>query len=620
MMRVFSTFRQAVLVGGSRLRAAAERLFGRRPQDLMKRQVLRVAMDRRFPRWRQWKQLPRVLAPWESRLLQSALLASVLSCLALVGGYVLTHREAVPAVGGSYTEGVIGTPQFLNPLYASSSDVDSDLVRLVYTGLFRWDPVQGVVPDLAESFAVSEDQKTYTVTLREGARWHDGMPVTAADALFTLQSIQNPAYRSPLVVSFRGVEVTQADERTLQFVLQEPFAPFLSTLTVGILPAHVWQDVPAKNILLTSRNLEPVGSGPYRFDKFTVDKKGNIRSYVLARNADFYRDPPMIEHLTFKFYSDAQTLFGALANRQVEGVSFVPSYLVGELKKQHAVRLLHPDMPLTVALFFNQDRQPLLKDIRVRNAFALSLDKQALVDGALGGKGRTVDAPILPGSVGAHPDVAKIAYDSVAANALLDETDFKREEGTVIRSKTRVEKKDGQDVAIRDELVLSLTTIDQDAFIRAAELLAEQVATAGIRLDVQVVSADALYEEVVKPRSYDILLTGTQLGLDPDPYPFWHSSQIRDPGLNLALYANREVDTLLEEARALADPVARAEKYRAFQDKLAEDVPAVFLYQAKYAYAVPTKLHNVSVERIYIPADRFATISSWYVKMNYVMK
>jgi len=591
-----------------------------RTSDLTKRQILRLTTQHRFPTWRQWKCLPRVLHSGERQIIRISLSGGFVVLLLFFGWYMITHRTEIAAPGGLYTEGLIGTPRLVNPLYANSSDVDQDLARLIYSGLFRWNPDHGLEPDLADTYQMTEDQKTYTIHIRDHATWHNGTPIRAEDVVFTIQAIQNPTYRSSLASTFHGVTVSSLNEKTVQFVLEEPFAPFLSTLTVGILPADVWRDIPPKNAPLASLNLEPIGSGPYRFEKFTVDKKGNIRSYTLIRNETFYRHPPLIERLTFKFYSDTQALVNALENRNVEGASFVPCDLENKLTNKQTIQLLRPMTSMTTTLFFNQENQPLLKDIRMRKAFALSLDRQEIINNALDGHGQPLYAPILAGMVGYDPDVEKLSQDLTAANTLLDETEFKRTTPDEIRAKIRKEKKDGQLQEVRDELVFTLSVVDQPEFIRAAETIMKQAANAGIRLNIQPVAASSFYETVIKPRAYQLLLTGTQSGLDSDPYPFWHSSQIKDPGLNLALYVNRDVDTFLEEARKTTDTKVRTEKYQAFQNLLVKDLPAIFLYQPTYTYAISTKVHNITLKQMFVPADRFVDIENWYVKTKKVMK
>lgn len=577
------------------------------------RQVLSVSKKRTIPSWKQWRQLPRVLTQKEGRLLGGAIAVFFLSAITLGVWELAIHRSNNPAVGGEYTEALIGEPQYINPLYASSSDVDSDLTKLVYSGLMRWDPTQGLVNDLASNVQISEDGKTYTITLRDDAKFHNGDAVLARDVVFTIEAIQNDQYRSPLAVSFSGVAVSQVDDRTVAFQLNEPFAPFLSTLTVGILPEDVWTDVSPRNAPLASRNLEPVGSGPYRFSKFSKDKNGNILSYTLERNADYYGEKPLIQTLTFKFYADSEGSVQALSNRNVEGVSFVPTDQETEVAKNHSVVILHPTIPRETVLFFNQEKNAALKDANVRKALALAIDKQAIVDQALGGYGTVIDAPILPGMLGYSPDVAKLTEDTATANNLLDTAGHPWAEGAPFRSLTKNGTTSG-DGSTENELSFTLTTVQSPEFIKAAQMLVDQMVPIGVRITVETVAPDEFYDKVIAPRNYELLLTGELLGIDPDPYPFWHSSQAKVGGLNLAGYANRKADALLEDARKLTNADERAAKYKEFQDILAADIPAVFLYQSTYAYAVASKIKNVQIDRIATPADRFANVVEWYIK------
>ncbi len=596
------------------------RSYKKSSEHLAKQHILNLTTHRRFPSWKQWQRLPQVLSSLEKKILQGAFLVSAVSLITLGSWFLISHREELPAVGGEYTEGLIGSPQFVNPLYASASDVDSDLTHLVYSGLFRWDQKNGLVPDLAESYSVSEDQKTYTLRLRSNAKWHNGDPVRSSDVLFTIQSIQNSAYHSPLAVSFRGVTISEVDELTVQFVLDEPFAPFLSSLTVGILPSSLWAEISPKNVPLASLNLSPIGSGPYKFEKYTLEKKGGIKSYTLVRNSDYFGEPAKIEHLTFKFYNDAQSAVAALQNQNVEGVSFVPSYLMEEISKNKSINLLHPSMPQAVTLFFNEENQPLLKNENIKKALALAINKEEIVAEVLENNGTVIDSPILPGELGYNPEVAKIEQDTVAALALIDKTDYLETSPDGYRAKKIKITENGETVDALEELTLKIITINQPSFIRTAELIATQAKVVGIKIQIESTEPTLLYEEVIKPRAYQILLTATQYGLDPDPYPFWHSSQIKDPGLNLSLYSNRTADELLEKARSTSNTEERVAAYKEFQDLIAEDLPAIFLYQPTYTYAISNKIKNVDLSIIKSPTDRFQNISDWYIKTKQVFR
>ena len=505
-----------------------------------------------------------------------------------------THRVEVPAIGGSYTEALVGEPQLINPLYAPVSDVDADLTRLVYSGLMKWDPVNGLEPDLASAVFISEDGKTYTLRLRDHARFHNGSDVRARDVLFTIQAIQNPAYRSPLIGSFRNITAEQVDDRTMTFTLKEPNAAFLSALTVGILPAEIWADVPAKNATHPAANLAPVGSGPYQFAEFSKDQNGAIKSYTLKRSPEMSDDQALIETLIFKFYPDAEAAMRALQNKNVEGVGFVPANWRGEIEGNRAVTLLEPDLQRQVTLFFNMDAREELKRRDVRHAIALAIDKLQVVQDAASGRATVTHGPILP---------------SVSATELFDHTFTANRELAKTEIAKTLPAKEGA-----PRLALTLTTVQSPEFAAAAESIAKQLQEIDVQVEIEAVEPERFFSAVIEPRAYELLLSGALLGAYPDPYPFWHSSQKDKGALNLANYGKRNADTLIEEARRAVDPEERTKKYRALRDLLDEDVPAVFLYQSTYTYAVSSKLNRVSLKLLAAPADRFGNIEEWYLK------
>lgn len=594
----------------SRLRDFFHRVFARggasrSPLHLAQRQVMTVRGSRAIPSLAQWRELPRYLSQGEKRIFAVALLGVLLAGGLLTYRFLATNQTTVAAVGGSYTEGLIGTPQYLNPLYSVASDTDTDLTRLIFSGLMRFDPEAGLTTDLAESYTMSEDQKTYTFVLRDNAYWHDGARVTPEDVVFTIGAIQNLDYRSPLSVSFSGVAVQATDERTVTFSLAEPFAPFLSTLTVGILPSHKWQDTPPSSAPLAQRNIDDVvGSGPYMLEKKTIDQKGTIRSMQLVRNPDFYRGAPYIEELNFKFYSNADALAEALKNRNVEGAGFVPFAAAKELKDDRLQAVL-PSLSQYTAAFLNDAHTSILTDANVRQALTLATDRNALIEQALGGKGVAVTSPILPSMPGYDPATGATSYDLAGAIALLEESDWILEEGATIRTKGS------------SALAFTMTTVDTPELTTVATTLKEQWAKAGVELTIVAVDPVTLQNGVLRNHDYDILLAGELYGTDQDPYAFWHSSQVAS-GLNVAQFASRKADDVIEAARKTTNVAAHAEAYKTLATVIAEEFPAVFLYQPSYTYLTTDRIQGIDLPTITIPADRFANVNEWYIKTRKV--
>jgi peptide/nickel transport system substrate-binding protein len=278
----------------------------------------------KIPKPRQLKYLFKVLNPREQKLFLAAAGILVLSTVALAGFFYLDNFIPVPTVGGEYTEGLIGAPQYINPLLSQTNDVDSDITHLIFSGLLRFDSELRLVPDLAERWSVNDDQTQYIFVIRDQVTWHDGQPLTADDIIFTVRSIQDTEFKSPLLVSLRGVQVEKRDERTVIFTLPEAYPAFFEVLTFGILPEHIWGEIPAINANLTEYNLKPIGSGPWKFKSLTKDRLGNIKSYVLEPNPTYYGPQPYLEKITFKFYADFDPAVAALKSNAVEGISFLP--------------------------------------------------------------------------------------------------------------------------------------------------------------------------------------------------------------------------------------------------------------------------------------------------------
>ncbi len=566
----------------------------------------------RLPTWRQIRHLPEVLSSSDSLRLRLGIGMFAIGLALVSGGFYFSHTHVAPTVGGTVTEGVVGTPHSLNPILALSNDVDNDLTRLVFSRLFTTDGNGRVVPDLVENYTVSADQKTYTLTLRDGVRWHDGQALMADDVLYTFSSIQDHARKSPLQPFFKEVAVEKPDDITIKLTLKEPYAQFLSHLTFGILPRHVWKDVNPQDAQMAEANLKPIGSGPFKFDDLRRDKRGFVLSYTLARNASYYQPAAYLEHLTFQFYQDYDSALEALRKRQVDSLSFVPRDKREELKSQSHVVAVSLELPQVTAVFFNPRQNAILKDKNVRRALTMAIDKGRILFDVLDGDGHPVDHPVLPGM--SATSTISIPYNLAAAGALLDSLDWKIDATDGLRKKTTSTGKKGETTS--ETLALTLTTVDQPESLNTATIIKNGWAALGVDVTLNAVSASDMHRTVIRPRAYDALLYGQLLGSDLDPYPFWHSSQIQDPGLNLAMSADRQADDALETARRMADPSLRQQAYAKFLSVLSDEQPAAFLYSPSYTYAIPAALKGFGSIRVTDPSDRFATITSWYLKTS----
>lgn len=573
----------------------------------------------RFPSWRQIRHLPEVLSSNDNLRLQVGSVL-VLFGLAVFGArFYYSHTQLVPAVGGTMTEGIVGTPRSLNPILAISNDVDSDLVRLTYSSLFAADGNGALTPDLVDGYTVSPDQKIYTLRLLP-AKWHDGKPVTADDVVFTFSLLQDPNWKSPLQTEFIDVAAQKIDDGTVRFTLKSPFAPFLSELTFGIVPEHVWKDVSPQDVLQAEANLKPVGSGPFEYSDLKRDGRGFVLSYDLKRNPGYYRQTAFLEGLSFRFYPDATAALDALKRQEVDSLSYVPRDLRTNLSSISQTVAVSMELPQYMAVFFNQSRNVALKDKAVRQALALATNTSRIMLDVLHGEGHPIDGPPLPvssatGTIAFNPDSAGTLLD--AAGWKIDKADGIRKKTTTVATKTKTGTVNTQSAV---PLHITLTAVDQPESLATAKIIKDSWVAIGVAVDLNAVAVADASRTVVKPRDYEALLYSQLLGPYSDPYLFWHSSQANDQGQNLALFVNRQADDAIEAARATTDPSVRQTQYGRFLTVLANEVPAVFLYSPSYVYPLPANLKGFTGTRTSAPSDRFATVTGWYLKTQRAWK
>lgn len=492
--------------------------------------------------------------------------------------------SSVPSNGGSFIEGMVGEPRLINPLLSQTNDVDRDLTMLIYSGLMKYNEDGKLIPDLAKSYEVSSDGLNYTIYLRQNAFWHDNTPVTADDVIFTIQTAQNPDFGSSQRVNWQGVEVEKVDDYTVILKLKDRYAQFVNNFTLRILPKHAWQDIKPVNFGLSDMNLKPIGSGPYKFAKLKKDDLGRVEEYTLQANDNFYLGRPHIDEIKLKFFDSEDAMIDAYNKNEIENISFVSGSNLKKIKFQRRLNVYQLEMPRYFGIFFNQDQSKFLSDKNIRLAVNYATNKDELIKKILDGKGKVVNSPIVSNVLDINNNVKTYPYDIEQAKKLID----------------------------GEKIDLKLTTSTWPELVAVANAIKEQWAQAGINLELEFLPTTEL-QRTIKERNYQMLLFGEMLTLDPDPFTLWHSSQKRDPGLNLALYSNTNADKLLEEARKILNPLERAQKYDEFQKLIIEDVPAVFLYNSYYIYGQTKDIKGFESKIISMPSDRFANIEKWYI-------
>lgn len=587
----------------------------------------------RIPNWRQLKYLKNFLNPRELVVIRISFIVLFVSLIFLTGRLYLTHRILTPTVGGEYSEGVVGAAKYINPLYSSLNDVDADLSQLVYSSLLKRGANGELVSDLTENFEVSEDGKNYVFKLKQGVQWHNGGELTAQDVVFTFNAIKDSNYRSPLRPAFVGDEIEQLDDYTLKFNLREAYAAFPELLTFGILPSAAWQNVPAGAASLAELNLKPIGSGPYKFKSFVKDDKGNLKYYNFEPWENYFGEQAKISKLQIRFFPNSEEAVAALADNQIDGYGNLNREDESRIPGKSYFNFTKVSIPQITAIFFNQKVNPLLADINIRKSLAEAVNKEELISGTLSGQAMAIDGPILPSNFAYDPDFKKYGFNQAEAVGLLESAGWKivditketlaqaaiDKDSKTAKTKTAAEQtlqlgegrfraKDGK------YLTIKLTTIDSGDDPAAANAIKTFWESGlNIKTTVELVPV-ADIQEKIKTRGYEALLYGEVLTADPDVYGYWHASKVGAGGLNLANYSSNTVNKALEEGRLTSNREERIKQYKIFQEAIAEDLPAIFLYSPYYIYAQAKKLNGFGSKMIIEPSDRFSNINSWFIK------
>ena len=530
------------------------------------------------------------------------LVVSTIGLLYLLNASLLV---AVPAHGGTWREGLIGAPRFINPVLALS-EADDDLTSLVYSGLLKATPSGDYVPDLAQSYTISPDGKTYTFTLRANAKFSDGKPVTADDVVFTIGKTQDPALQSPEQANWSGVMVQKISANQVSFTLKQAYAPFIENLSMGILPQHLWQGVSDDDFAQSPLNTSPIGSGPFMVDSVSRTSSGVPSSYTLKSSPTYVLGAPYLSDITFTFYQNEDDLVDALKTGDVQAASGISPARLKELSDLH---IASAPLNRVFGVFFNQNQSAVLRDQSVRQALERAVDRDALVAQVLGGYGKPLVGPLPPSVL---PQSASASRGDIAqAKKELASAGWQPGPDGTLQKTTGTGKK-----AVTTTLSFVLSTGNVPELRAAAEYLRATWKQLGAAVTVQVYDQGDLSQNVIRPRQYDALLFGEIIGREPDLYAFWDTNQRLDPGLNIAQYANSSVDTLVEQLRSTEDAGLRKMLYTQFSQDIQNDTPAVFLYAPDFVYIVPNDIQGLNLGFIENPSDRFLSVTNWHTQTD----
>lgn len=519
------------------------------------------------------------------------------------------YQSLVPVAGGLYTEGVIGNFTNANPIYAAGA-ADTAVSRLVFSGLFKYDVNNHLVGDLATDYSLNDSQTRYTVHLKQGLTWQDGQPVTADDVVFTYKTIQNIEAQSPLYSSWQGINVTKLNDYTINFDLPNPLSDFPYSLVNGIIPVHILHDIPAEQLRSAPFNETPIGTGPFQWKFIEVSGTSTDNTSTVTRQQrislsafDRYAGGrPKLDGFNLITFNDAQHMINAFKAKQIGAMSGLENVPEGLGDKNIQVYVT----PLTAAtmVFFNNSR-PMLNDAAIRRALIEGVNRGQL-NGLLDEPVRLADSPLLKDQLGYDSTLVEPPYNIADANQLLDKDGW-------IMGLNGVRTKSGQ------PLVFTLSAQDSTNYTKTAQFLQRQWQRIGVKLQIQYFSQDDIQTSIIANHDYDALLYAINIGVDPDVYAYWDSTQasISSQGhLNLSEYKSTAADTAVEAGRTRADPAIRAVKYKTFLTQWTKDLPAMPLYQPNYIYISRGEVFNFPSKSLNAGADRFYNVNQWMVRQK----
>ncbi len=512
-----------------------------------------------------------------------------------------------PAYGGVYNEGIVGTYSTSNPIYASG-EVDASISKLLYDGLFTYNDKNQLVGNLARGYTISEDGKTYAVELKPNLKWQDGHKLTADDVVFTFHLIQNPDVHSPYFASWQGIVVRKIDSKTIGFNLSSALSAFPYSLTMGILPKHIMEHIPASELRANNFNTtKPVGSGPFKWDALqlgSISGSGKTTALIaLKANTDYHGDRPHLNSFVFHTYETEDDLIKAFKNRDVNAMAGLKN-IPKNIKKDKTVNAYNFPTTAAVMVFFRMSAGP-LAEAPVRQALVYGTSRSSII-AAIGGNLKLVREPILISQSAYDPAYEQPLYNPAEAVKLLDQAGW-------VMGSNGIRSKNGVALTFR---MYAEDTLDNHAI---GSQLKKQWKNIGVDLTVEFQQPLDL-QTTLELHLYDILLRGISIGPDPDVFAYWDSSQAdpRTNHLNFSEYKSSTADNSLEAGRTRQDPAIRALKYKPFLKAWQQDAPAIGLYSPQINYYTRGTVQGLTEHIINTDVDRYNYITQWSIHVTRV--
>jgi peptide/nickel transport system substrate-binding protein len=476
--------------------------------------------------------------------------------------YQIDYTNQFPQVsGGTLINAMTGEPSGLISMIAGES-ASSAISSNIFNSLLKYDKNLELEGDLVAHWEISTDQKTITFKLKPNLKWADNNPLTSADVLFTWQAVTNEKNASPYASDFLLVKKAETpDAQTFRVTYEQAYAPALDSWAgLQILPKHLLE---GKDLHTTAFARKPIGSHYYQLDSW---KHGE--HLKLSKNANSVLGPAQIDNLVTRIIPDNSAQFLELMADNIDLMGLDPI-------KYSRIIPARPELQKKLALYkelgnsytymgFNLKHKP-FDDVRVRRAINYAIDKQEIIDGVYLGLGINIASPYKPGTRWSNPALTPYPYDPAKARSLLKEAGFTDSNGDGIL------ERDGKPFSFE------IITNQNKEREKSAVLIQRRLKEVGIDVQIRAIEWASFISRFIKTGDFDVVVLGWGLGLDPDQYNIWHSSQQAPGQFNFIGYNNPKVDKLLEQGRLELNPDKRMEVYHQFSATLLEDSPIIYL-------------------------------------------
>jgi peptide/nickel transport system substrate-binding protein len=490
------------------------------------------------------------------------------------------YSDSEPVDGDWLIYNLGAEPGTLNPITATDAYESTINSGNIYETLVKRDnKTLQIIPLLADSWEISEDKLVYTFFIKKGIKWHDGIPFTAHDVVFSYQKIMDPKVDAPHLRSYyKDVKNVEAvDDYTVRFTYAKPY--FLALEFCGgmpIVPKHIFEK---GDFNTHPAGRHPIGTGPYRFLKWTTGEE-----IVLERNEEYWGKKPHIKRIVFKMISDPTVAFQVLKREEIDLAGLTAIQWDRQTSSQRFKRnfeKLSYFTPNYSYIGWNM-RRPFFSDKRVRTAMTHLVNRKLILEKLLYNLGEVVTNPFYINSPEYDKSIEPYPYDPERAKRLLEEAGWIDHDGDGIRDK------DG--VKFEFEFLIPSGSITGE---QISTILKEELKRVGIKMDIRKLEW-AVFTKQLDERKFDAVTLTWAMGVESDPYQIWHSSQA-EKGSNFVGFENKEADRLIEEARTEFNREKRIKLYRKFARIVYEEQPYTFLFCRKSTIALHKRFKGVKV-------------------------